>query len=232
MDFKAYIITIKDHLISEAASDACIMSHSQVKNDFDIEVFDAVTPPMVGEVMSKYGIEWNYPWEGEHLDLKTGLRKKAYRTADPLARMACALSHYELWVKCIKTGPLMVLEHDARFMHKVPYAEIVSTGYNIVGLNDPFGATRMPREFDRRVKNSKKPYAPIPNIDNFDVPQGLAGNSAYIIKPAGAKAMLNAVKEHGLWPNDALMCKQIIKRMAVTKKYYTVVQGLPSTTTD
>ena len=230
---KAYIITIKDHVISEAASDACIMSHKQVKNDFDIEVIDAVTPPLTGEKMNKYGISWNYPWEGEQIDMQTGLRKRAYRTTDPLARIACALSHYELWVKCAETGPLMVLEHDARFMHKVPYQKIIDSKYNIIGLNDPFGATRLPREFDKKVRASRgEDIASIPSIDNFDVPQGLAGNSAYIIKPAGAKALLKAVKEYGLWPNDALMCKQIIKRMGVTKKYYTVVQGLPSTTTD
>ena len=229
---KAYIITIKDHVISEAASDACIMSHKQVKNDFDLEPFDAVTPPLTGDKMSQYGISWNYPWEGVHLDIQTGLRKSAYRTADPLARIACALSHYELWMKCAENGPLMVLEHDARFMHKVPYQEIIDSKFNIIGLNDPIGATRLPREFDRKVKAAEKDITPIPAIDNFDVPQGLAGNSAYIIKPAGAKALLKAVKEYGLWPNDSLMCKQIIKKMGVTKKYYTVVQGLPSTTTD
>ena len=62
------------------------------------------------------------------------------------------------------------------------------------------------------------------------MPQGLAGNSAYIIKPAGAKSILDAAREHGLWPNDALMCKQIISNLGVTKTYYTRVQGLPSTT--
>jgi len=70
----------------------------------------------------------------------------------------------------------------------------------------------------------------VPDIDEFNVPQGLAGNSAYIIKPAGANNLLNAVKEHGLWPNDAIMCKQLIPRLGVTKEYYTRVQGLPSTT--
>jgi len=70
---------------------------------------------------------------------------------------------------------------------------------------------------------------PVPTIDEFNVPQGLAGNSAYIIKPAGAKAVLDATKEHGLWPNDAIMCKQIINNLGVTKTYYTRVQGLPST---
>ena len=63
------------------------------------------------------------------------------------------------------------------------------------------------------------------------IPQGLAGNSAYIIKPWAAKKVIQEVKEIGAWPNDALLCYQNFSFLAVTKKYYTRVQGLPSTTT-
>jgi GR25 family glycosyltransferase involved in LPS biosynthesis len=63
------------------------------------------------------------------------------------------------------------------------------------------------------------------------VPQGLAGNSAYIIKPKGAEELIMAVEKYGAWPNDAIMCKQLIPNMGVTRRFYTKVQGLPSTTT-
>ena len=43
--------------------------------------------------------------------------------------------------------------------------------------------------------------------------------------------MLNLVKEHGLWPNDALMCRQLVPKLSVTKKFYTQIQGTRSTTT-
>ena len=43
--------------------------------------------------------------------------------------------------------------------------------------------------------------------------------------------ILDAAYQYGLWPNDALMCKQVIPRLGVTTKYYTEVQGTPSTTT-
>ena len=69
-----------------------------------------------------------------------------------------------------------------------------------------------------------------PYIDSVNVPQGLAGNSAYVIKREGAEKMLELVKEHGLWPNDALMCKQLIPRIGCTQKFYTRVQGVRSTT--
>ena len=81
------------------------------------------------------------------------------------------------------------------------------------------------------IMNNKQWVQLVPKIDHYDIPQGLAGNSAYIIKPSGASRMLELVKQHGLWPNDALMCRQLVPRLGVTKKFYTKVQGLRSTTT-
>ena len=43
--------------------------------------------------------------------------------------------------------------------------------------------------------------------------------------------MIELVKEHGAWPNDALMCKQLIKSLGVTRTFYTKIQGIRSTTT-
>jgi len=71
----------------------------------------------------------------------------------------------------------------------------------------------------------------VPRIDAQNVPQGLAGNSAYIIKPWAADEMINLVNEYGLWPNDAIMCYQLFPLLGVTRKYYTRLQGLQSTTT-
>jgi GR25 family glycosyltransferase involved in LPS biosynthesis len=228
---KAYVITILGHPLSEAAAERCIESGK--KSDLDIQRFEAVIPPEVGDVMNDYGIEWNYPWEGEILDFKTGLKKRAYQTRDPLARIACALSHYKLWHMCQDIDePFLILEHDAKFIREFDPTPILESKFNIVGINNPLGATRKAKLFHDIVVQSPKDLAHIPTIDNFDVPQGLAGNSAYIIKPAGATAVIEAVDEHGLWPNDAIMCRQLIKRMGVTRTFYTEVQGTPSTTTE
>jgi GR25 family glycosyltransferase involved in LPS biosynthesis len=73
---------------------------------------------------------------------------------------------------------------------------------------------------------------PVPTIDEMDVPQGLAGNSAYMISPKGAKKLLDKVREVGMWPNDALMNKQFFPWLEVVYPYYTTIQrGLRSTTT-
>jgi len=228
---KAYCITVKNNEISEKAMDKCLKSSKKVGNDFDIKVFDAYTEDDVESYMSKNNLKWNYPWEGSQLDFVTGLRKSAYTTRVKEKRIACALSHYELWKKCVDTSqPFLILEHDAFFENKIDF-QPQDFPYNILGINDPIGATRKSREYREKILNNKERFQPVPYIDSFEIPQGLAGNSAYIIKPAGAAKMINLASEFGLWPNDALMCKQLVPSMGVSRKFYTKVQGSESLTT-
>lgn len=228
---QAYAIVIKDHEVSETGYNNLKVSSEKFKNSFKIRRFDAITPKMARTVMSGNGLKWKYPWEGKETDLKTGLIKSAYQTANKNTRIACALSHWLLWHKCLtEDTPLLILEHDALFIEKLEHSVILKSKFDIIGINSPAAATRKAHEFHDKVQAGRLLIQPVPTVDEFNVPQGLAGNSAYIIKPAGAKSILDAAREHGLWPNDALMCKQIISNLGVTKTYYTRVQGLPSTT--
>lgn len=143
-----------------------------------------------------------------------------------------ALSHLTLWEKCFdEREPILVLEHDAIFTGKLSYDSLLESRYGIIGINEPFGATRMATAFHRMLQESKSEVANVPRIDNINIPQGLAGNSAYIIKPWAAEEMLGLVNEYGLWPNDALMCYQLFPLLGVSKTYYTKVQRTASTTT-
>ena len=130
----------------------------------------------------------------------------------------------------------MVLEHDAFFTRKFEYDTIKDkfTG-GVLGLNSPLKATRLSGKFHEQVVSNHNPSEKFtiietPWIDDKEIPQGLAGNSAYIIKPFAAKALLNRMKDIGAWPNDALMCKQQFPWLQVIYPYYTEVQGLRSTT--
>ena len=74
----------------------------------------------------------------------------------------------------------------------------------------------------------------VPNIDNSQeppLPMGIAGNSAYIIRPFAAKELLKTTKELGVWPNDAIMCKQLFPWLRVVYPYYSTTQRNVSTTT-
>jgi len=228
---KSYAIVIHGNKLSEAAFETLSNSSKNVGNEFHINKFEAVTPDYVDDTMKEHSIRWNYPWVGKEQCLETGLRKNAYRTDNPKARVGCALSHYLLWEKCVKLNePIMILEHDAMFIQKIDF-DVNDCNMFIVGINNPLGATRLARDYYSTIMNNKQWVQLVPKIDHYDIPQGLAGNSAYIIKPAGASKMLELVKQHGLWPNDALMCRQLVPRLGVTKKFYTKVQGLRSTTT-
>ena len=228
---KVFIIRIKENSVSEKGASTCISSSKKVRNDFDIDTFDAVTPNMANRVMIGNGLKWKYPWQGQETDLKSGLVKSADQTENKNARIACAMSHWLLWHRCAtKNEALLILEHDAIFTEKIDYESILKSNYDIIGINSPASATRRAHIFHDKIQERPGWVQPVPDVDEFNIPQGLAGNSAYIIKPDGAKNLLDAVRQHGLWPNDAIMCKQIIPKLGVTKTYFTRVQGLPSTT--
>lgn len=227
---KAVCITIKGHKVSEFGYSRLVESSKQVDNDFKILMYNAITPDTVDEFMRNADITWNYPWKTVYEDKRIGLIKSPYATANPKARIACACSHYSLWSESAVTNQTMlIMEHDALFINKVDF-DPEDTSATIIGINSPIGATRRASLFDKIVQENTHQFQLVPIIDDEKIPQGLAGNSAYIIKPEGAKKMLSLVANYGLWPNDAIMCRQLVSKLGVTKKYYTKVQGLQSTT--
>ena len=228
---KAYAIVLRNNETSERGFSMLLSSSQRMNNDFEIERFDATHSKNVIDQFKKLFVDWTWPWIGEQLCFKTGLTMSAYQTVDPNKRVACFMSHYRLWQKCVELDEeILILEHDSLFVKKLP-ADINLGKFNIVGVNDPRGATRKSREYYNNIIHNNNDVQPVPQIDAWNVPQGLAGNSAYIIKPQGAKDLIAKVKEIGAWPNDALMCYQNISNLGVTKTFYTKVQGLPSTTT-
>tara|TARA_B100001287_G_scaffold65076_1_gene53025 strand:- start:2563 stop:3258 length:696 start_codon:yes stop_codon:yes gene_type:complete len=228
----ARAITIKGNNVSVRGYDTLVQSSKKVGNRFDIEMHEATTADIAEVTMRGCGLKWTYPWEGQSIDFATGLTLSSYTTAHKERRIACFMSHYRLWHECIKKDqPILVLEHDALFVHKLDYQYLFDSKYDIIGINNPLMATRRAQRFYDMVKDRTQEIQPVPDIDEFNIPQGLAGNSAYIIKPNGARNVIEAAKKYGAWPNDALMCKQIIPNMGVTRRFYTKVQGLPSTTT-
>ena len=233
---KAYIIAIENNDDSVEAAKRCIESSERYRNEFEIQAMQAVTPDDVDRKMRHYKVKWNYPWSGVEHDLGTGLVKSAYQTANREARIACAMSHYQLWHACAKEDdqPFLILEHDAIFKKQLNYNSVLKSSMEIIGINNPLFATRKSRDYLKQItvaKSDKYGVCLAPTIDDMSVPQGLAGNSAYLIKPSGAFKMIQLVAEYGLWPNDALMCKQLIMRLGVTKTFYTEVQRTRSTTT-
>lgn len=228
---KAYAIVLKDHEVSEKGYETLVKSSWDLENEFTLERFDAIIPSEAEDLMEQEGLKWNYPWQGQVIDFSTGLMKTAYKGSDYRKRIACAMSHWFLWKKAKETNEdVLILEHDAKFIRRIDF-DIRDTPFLVLGINNPLGSTRKSREYVQCIQNDARSYQPVPTLDaDVKIPHGLAGNSAYIITPMAANEIIEKAKNVGLWPNDALLCKQLFSFLGVTKKFYTEVQGLPSTT--
>ena len=229
---KAYVITLENNENSQRTA-----NRLKESAPIDIETFWGITPNAVDSIMIKDGLKWTYPWNKPVDDFASGLTLHPYMTAEPKKRIACFLSHYTLWKMCDESNePFFIFEHDAIFIDKsLPVEDLKKSHYHIIGLNHPFKATRRASVYDQVIRegHNEDNYGIVraPKIEDSNVPQGIAGNSAYFIKPEGAKTMLKLIKEYGCWPNDALMCRQLIHRLGATKKYYTKVQSAARSTT-
>jgi GR25 family glycosyltransferase involved in LPS biosynthesis len=238
MLMKTFIISLVNNHDATVATRLLIESIKKTKSELEPIILPATTPNTITEdidAIGMTGIDWTYPVRPEQdgLDMKTGLKLTHYPTANPANRMACMVSHMRCWQKSIDLDEtIVILEHDAIFTRKLVPNDLTSNWKGgIVGLNSPIGATRRASSFDDQAKKVGGLQL-VPTVDDLDVPQGLAGNSAYLISPKGAKKLLDKVREIGMWPNDALMCKQFFPWLQIVYPYYTTIQkGLKSTTT-
>lgn len=237
---KAYVITLSANKPSFQQVDDLINSSITVKNDFEITKFLASEPKDVKPQMRQFNLRWNYPWNGEVVrDIATGLTKTGYQTANPDRRIACFLSHYRLWMECVGSGEdLLILEHDAFFHKKLNIPLLRSSRFNIIAINEPQpGATPRAKEYKQKVIDKVEALGlpcttKVPYVKPTDHPAGLPGNSAYYIKPAGAKKLIELVQRYGAWPNDAIMCRQLLEGdLGISYPFFTKVTSGKSTTT-
>lgn len=238
----ALIISDINSSASTAGMRKCYNSIIKTHTLLSPYIIPATIPANLSQTMLAFGYsmaDWKYPIHpGEQkIDFATGLHLTGYGAKDIRKVVACLFSHMRCWARAKNWNtPVVVLEHDAIFTRAFTTspAEIMESGYDFIGLNDPRGATRKAHVFlDRVMTQTIKPktYYDCPWVDDDkNAPQGLAGHSAYIITPKGAMRMFEKIREVGLWPNDALMCKQLFPDLKVTYPFYTKVQGIKSTT--
>jgi len=245
----AFIISdIHDHR-STVAARKVLTSVEQTQSDLEVMIFPAITPRNMLRSLNHFAktkADWTYPTiPGEkRLDLKTGLTLSGYNANDINKVICCMLSHMHIWLIGVAANtPIAIFEHDAVLTRKLSLRDPDTNesqwgDVGIVGLNDPRGATRKSQVYFQKVLDAKPlkttsnhRLVEAPWVDNDQsVPQGIAGNSAYIITPKAAKELLNKVNEVGMWPNDAIMCKQLFPYLKQAYPFYTKLQGVKSTT--
>lgn len=167
---KAYIIRIKGHQLSESLAQRC--AESVIAVGMQYEYADAFNG--INEIIT--------PPDNMHPFMKMVKVTDHFLTR---AELACALSHINLWAKCVEDDqPLVVLEHDAIMLQK--YHE-----HSMFNSIDYLGSTEQ--------VNKKWSVHPTP-------PHGTDGPNyhficrahAYSIDPTVAKNMLAYVLQYGI----------------------------------
>jgi GR25 family glycosyltransferase involved in LPS biosynthesis len=212
---KAYVITLLGNSYSERVATRCIESAEGIR----VSYWPAIDADSGEDAMKAIGAEWTWGKGG------AGLKHHSYGGNDK-ARIACAMSHYYLWVTCYQSDKeIMILEHDAVFIR--PFKPFEYKG--ICQINDPMEATPRGDWWSEQMVKRGAGVWPKTEVLGNGRPDGLAGNSAYVIKPSHAKMLIDLVKEHGLWPNDAIMCRQLIPDLEEHYPFITMVDAEMST---
>ncbi len=205
---KAFVITLFGHPYSESVSKRCIQTARDV-GGIEVERFKAIDKSMAETVMKQNGLRWT--WANDNTDETvcpiTLLSQRPYYGANLQAKIGCAMSHYLLWQTCVELGEaILILEHDAVFIRELPAFE----WDGICQINDPRGSTKRGAWWSDRMASRGPGVFTKTHVLHDSVPDGLAGNSAYVIKPDAAERMVSLCQRIGVWPNDALMCRQLI----------------------
>ena len=211
---KARVITLLDDHYSTEVAERCIASAN-----IPVEMFMAVTPDEAKGYMANYDLEWT--WGAGY----KGMIHKPYG-GDHWSRVACFLSHYLLWLQCARgDSDYLILEHDAVFVRPfVPFRFKA-----ICMINDPLGATPRGDWWAEQMHRRGPGVHNKTRIFDDARPDGLAGGSAYVIKPKAAKALVKLVDKIGAWPNDAIICRQLVNNLQEHYPFITEVQDSQST---
>ena len=226
---KAFVITLFNDKYSVQSAENTIKTARQMNDDLHIEMVRAVTPKQIGDYT------YSYPLMGETKTYE-GMTLTGYATTETDKKIACSLSHMHLWEKCVEMDePIMILEHDAVFTRKFKLGKLMNAieDGDIVMVNDPRGATRRGQLYHDNIIRWDYGLNDIDGVNGPDenAPDGLAGNSAYIITPSAAKKASELQSTIGIWPNDALLCKQLFpKKLKSYYPYITRVNQMKSTT--
>jgi GR25 family glycosyltransferase involved in LPS biosynthesis len=202
---KAFVISLLGNQYSQERTARCIETAEKV-GGIAVERFDAVDADFALAEMVRQGLQWTWAKANtaEAVCKYTRLKQRPYGRF--LAKVGCSMSHFLLWQKCVQIGePFMILEHDAVFERAYEPFEF----RGICQINDPAGATPRGLWWHTRMRDRGPGVFDKTHIFPDDVPDGLAGNSAYVIHPHAAGDLCAMARRIGLWPNDALMCRQL-----------------------
>jgi GR25 family glycosyltransferase involved in LPS biosynthesis len=122
----------------------------------------------------------------------------------------CFVSHYELWKKSVDTEQaLLILEHDVLMINRIPN-NILNSFDDILNLDSCGSKQKDLNEYTKCINRESRSITigllERKNTDKLtwkSVKQNnVSGAYSYIIKPSGAKKLINAAEKNGFLPTD------------------------------
>lgn len=181
---RAYVMRKKGDELSERLSDECVESGK--KFGIDIEKFDGIYDNH-DAILEQEGI---FPNPSIIKKLRKGYT-------------GCFLSHYLVWKKAIEFNePILVLEHDALFVRPLP--ENILSMFDTLLVLDRFSRDEnyeelIKTDFPLKIHKHEQVSEVTGKMINRTHIRGAHG---VLIKPEGAKQIINSLKTHGYLISD------------------------------
>ena len=196
-NIKTRIIVLKNNKLSETNARDCI--EQAAKFGISAEVFDAIN-----------GFD-----AARHLEL-LNIRPLGKFKKGRVGIVGCLLSHYYLWLDCIKDNvPYLILEHDGYFVKPLP-ENILDSFDDIIKLDagNPYSGS-----YDQWLTEHENDNPSTWTINDCEGGGGTRetragwstrGTWAYIIKPHAAEKIVAWIKQNGFLPSDHLLGTKVI----------------------
>jgi GR25 family glycosyltransferase involved in LPS biosynthesis len=194
---KSFVIRKEGDTTSENFADECINSANQF--NITVEKFSGVYNDQEA-VLASLGI---VPYEK---------MKPIYKAN--ISHIGCFSSHYLLWVKCVELNePCLIFEHDAVMIRPLPNNVLTLFTHRLVldAYAHPYKAEDPTAVYEEKLKDETESVIEYPMQPWEAVKWGFLkhhyarGAHGYIIKPEGAKQLIDSVKKHGWLPGDTVV---------------------------
>jgi GR25 family glycosyltransferase involved in LPS biosynthesis len=194
---KAFVIRKEGDSTSENFADECITSAKQF--NILVEKFSGVYSNQKA-VLAELGID---PYEK---------MKPIYK--ENISHIGCFLSHYLLWVKCLELNePCLIFEHDAVMIRPLPDNVLDLFTHRLVldAYAHPYKVEDPTAVYEEKLKDETATLVEYPMQPWEAVKWGFLkhhyarGAHGYIMKPEGAKQLIDSVKKHGWLPGDTVV---------------------------
>lgn len=136
---------------------------------------------------------------------------------DNPGHQGCFLSHFQLWLKCIELNEtIMILEHDGIMIRQLP-TDVLEHFTDVLRL-DAFSAWKPNyNEFTEESLKEEVNYSRLPTECYYHSSGSYyVGAYGYLIKPSGAKKLIDFAVNRGVVCTEAHIGSNIVDIMSVT----------------